>query len=101
MSSFNFRFNRRNNQVLPVLIERLPEIVQKILEALIEAAPVLMKAGIELIIMIKGTVQAIPTLIKSLWTLSTQTIPNAIREAIPKAIQAGKDMIKGLWNGID
>lgn len=88
-------------QVLPVLIERLPEIVQKILEALIEAAPVLMKAGIELIIMIvKGTVQAIPTLIKSLWTLSTQTIPNAIREAIPKAIQAGKDMIKGLWNGI-
>ena len=81
-------------QVLPVLIERL-------LEALIEAAPVLMKAGIELIIMIvKGTVQAIPTLIKSLWTLSTQTIPNAIREAIPKAIQAGKDMIKGLWNGI-
>ena len=88
-------------QCLPVLIERLPEIVQKILEALIEAAPVLMKAGIELIIMIvKGTVQAIPTLIKSLWTLSTQTIPNAIREAIPKAIQAGKDMIKGLWNGI-
>lgn len=88
-------------QVLPVLIERLPEIVQKILEALIEAAPLLMKAGIELIIMIvKGTVQAIPTLIKSLWTLSTQTIPNAIREAIPKAIQAGKDMIKGLWNGI-
>lgn len=88
-------------QVLPILIERLPEIVQKILEALIEAAPVLMKAGIELIIMIvKGTVQAIPTLIKSLWTLSTQTIPNAIREAIPKAIQAGKDMIKGLWNGI-
>lgn len=88
-------------QSLPVLIERLPEIVQKILEALIEAAPVLMKAGIELIIMIvKGTVQAIPTLIKSLWTLSTQTIPNAIREAIPKAIQAGKDMIKGLWNGI-
>ena len=88
-------------QVLPILIERLPEIVQKILEALIEAAPVLMKAGIELIIMIvKGTIQAIPTLIKSLWTLSTQTIPNAIREAIPKAIQAGKDMIKGLWNGI-
>ena len=88
-------------QVLPILIERLPEIVQKILEALIEAAPVLMKAGIELIIMIvKGTVQAVPTLIKSLWTLSTQTIPNAIREAIPKAIQAGKDMIKGLWNGI-
>ena len=88
-------------QCLPVLIERLPEIVQKILEALIEAAPVLMKAGIELIIMVvKGTVQAIPTLIKSLWTLSTQTIPNAIREAIPKAIQAGKDMIKGLWNGI-
>ena len=88
-------------QCLPILIERLPEIVQKILEALIEAAPVLIKAGIELIIMIvKGTVQAIPTLIKSLWTLSTQTIPNAIREAIPKAIQAGKDMIKGLWNGI-
>lgn len=88
-------------QCLPILIERLPEIVQKILEALIEAAPVLIKAGIELIIMIvKGTVQAIPTLMKSLGTLMHQTIPNALREAIPKAIQAGKDMIKGLWNGI-
>lgn len=88
-------------QVLPILIERLPVIIQKILEALIEAAPVLAKAGIELIIMLgKGIIQAIPTLIKSLWTLSTQTIPNAIREVIPKALQAGKDMIKGLWNGI-
>lgn len=88
-------------QVLPILIERLPEIVQKILEALIEAAPVLAKAGIELIIMLgKGIIQAIPTLMKSFGQLIHETIPNALREAIPKAVQAGKDMIKGLWNGI-
>ena len=88
-------------QSLPILLDRLPEITEKILTSLIEAAPVLAKAGIELIIMLgRGIIQAIPTIIKSLWTLSTQTIPNAIKEAVPKALQAGKDIIKGLWNGI-
>lgn len=88
-------------QVLPILIERLPEIIQKILEALIEAAPLLIGAGIELIVMlVKGIVKSIPTIIKALWEISTQTIPNALKEAGPKALQAGKDIIKGLWNGI-
>lgn len=88
-------------QVLPILIERLPEIIQKILEALIEAAPLLIGAGIESIVMfVKGIVKSIPTIIKALWEISTQTIPNALKEAGPKALQAGKDIIKGLWNGI-
>ena len=88
-------------QSLPILIDRLPEIIEKVLAALIDASPMLIKAGIEInVMLLKGIVQAVPQLISAVWKIATVSIPNAIKESIPKMIQAGKDMIKGLWNGI-
>lgn len=86
---------------LPVLIDRLPDMVDSILNALIDSAPVLALAGIQLTFaIIKGLGQAIPQLIQKLWQLATVDMPQTIIDAIPRMLQAGKDLIKGLWNGI-
>ena len=86
---------------LPILIDRMPDLVDSILDALIDSAPVLALAGIQLTFaIIKGLIESIPQLVKKVYELSTVTIPNKIMEAIPKFIKAGKEIIKGLWDGI-
>lgn len=86
---------------LPILIDRLPDMVDSILDALIDAAPVLAIAGIQLTFaIIKGLGQAFPQLIQKLWQLATKDMPQTIIDAVPRMLQAGKDIIKGLWNGI-
>lgn len=86
---------------LPVLIDRLPDMVDSILNALIDAAPELVEAGIVLTFaIIKGLGQAIPQLIEKLWQLATVDMPQTVIDAVPRMLKAGKDIIKGLWNGI-
>lgn len=86
---------------LPVLIDRLPDIVDAILDALIDSAPVLAFAGIQLTFAIlKGLVQAVPQLIQKLYRIVNVDLPNKIIESIPKFVKAGTDIIKGVWNGI-
>ena len=65
-------------EALPMLIEKLPEIVIKIVSALVKEAPRLVSAGIELALeLLKGIL----------------SLPGQIKEA-------GKNLIKGLWEGI-
>ena len=88
-------------QSLPVLIDRLPDMVESILNALIDAAPILIEAGIELTAaLLVGIIENFPQIILKLWELITVDIPRMGKEAAPKIIQMGKDLINGLWNGI-
>ena len=88
-------------QSLPVLIERMPEIVEAIINALIDSYPLLIEAGWELIPqLIIGIVKAIPQIYRVFQTLVTETIPNTIAKGIPRLWEAGKNIIKGIWEGI-
>ncbi len=86
---------------LPVLIDKLPTMVETILNALMDSYPMIIQAGWKLIPqLVIGIVKAIPQVISTFIKLVQTTIPNTIAQGIPKLIKAGKDIIKGLWEGI-
>ena len=88
-------------QSLPILIERLPDMVETILNALIDSYPMIIKAGFELIPqLIIGIAKALPQIYRVFQTLIADTIPNTIANGLPRLWAAGKDIIKGIWNGI-
>lgn len=86
---------------LPVLIEKLPTIIEKIITSLIGLAPRLAIAGVKFIFAIlQGINDTATSLLTALWELATKTIPNALEDGLGRIWQVGKDLIKGLWNGI-
>lgn len=88
-------------QALPILIERLPEMIDSILTALIDLYPMLIEAGWKLIPqLIIGIVKAIPQITNVFGTLIHDTIPNALAKGAVKLWETGKNIIKGIWNGI-
>jgi phage-related protein len=88
-------------QSLPVLIERLPEIIESIMNAIIDLAPMLVEAGIELIPpLVVGIVKALPQIFRVFETLVRETIPNTLANGAIRLWEAGKDIIKGIWDGI-
>ena len=88
-------------QSLPVLIERLPEIIESIMNAIIDLAPMLVEAGIELIPpLVVGIVKSLPQIFRVFETLVRETIPNTLANGAIRLWEAGKDIIKGIWEGI-
>ena len=86
---------------LPVLIERLPDMIESVLNALIDLYPMIIEAGWKLIPqLIIGIVEALPQLFRVFTTICTETIPNAIANGIPRLWESGKQIIKGIWEGI-
>lgn len=107
---------------LPMLIEYLPTLIQTIIEVLIENMPKLMLLGPKLILeLIKGIIANLPTLIASVPKIIgaiitgianalpslgekakdiIKTIQDTIKELPEKALNWGKDMIKGFAKGI-
>lgn len=100
-------------QILPVLlssatslvnsvIEVLPELVDLIVDALIDNAPMLVVAAAELILALAtGLVGATPKLIAALPTIIKEIV-SAISnsETIGKFLEVGKNMIEGIKSGI-
>ena len=71
------------------------------MNAIIDLAPMLVEAGIELIPpLVLGIIQAIPQIFRVFETLVRETIPNALANGAVKLWEAGKDIIKGIWEGI-
>lgn len=88
-------------QALPILIERLPEMIDSILTALIDLYPMIIEAGWKLIPqLVIGIVKAIPQITNVFGTLIHDTIPNALAKGAVKLWETGKNIIKGIWNGI-
>lgn len=109
-------------EALPILIQKLPEIIQKILMALAENLPLLIEAGIEIVIaLVEGLVQAIPEIVKAIPKIISAFIEAAkvyypklaqlgldllgkvvdgIKNSISAIWDAGKNLVKGLWEGI-
>ncbi|MFR8814356.1 MAG: hypothetical protein ACLVFG_11765 [Lachnospiraceae bacterium] len=85
---------------LPILIEKGPILISKLVQALIDNAGSLAYAAGQLIVMLAvGLVKCIPTLIKSV-----PSIVKALFDAFTAGFQAvgiiGANLVAGLWNGI-
>lgn len=91
-------------EAIPVLIQMLipqiPSIVNTIINQLLRMSPVLIQASIELFM---ALVKAIPTvagqLVKNL-PLIIKTVVQVLGQLPKLMLGIGKDLVKGLWNGI-
>lgn len=87
-------------EALPRLIEKLPEIIEKIVAALIANAPKLIEASIQLIIALaNGLIKAIPTLIRSIPQIIS-AIYNGFIQGVSRISQVGSNIVSGIWEGI-
>jgi hypothetical protein len=100
-------------QILPVLlssaasltnsvIQILPQLVDLIVDTLIDNAPMLIVAAVELILALAGgLIQAVPKLLKAIPTIIKETVDGFKNsENIKKFIDVGKNIIDGIKNGI-
>ena len=85
---------------LPKLIEKAPEIIQKLIDALIRNFPKIVQAGGELL----G--KLIAGIVGSFWKLLEvapqliSNIVNGLKQGWEEVKNVGKYLIEGLWNGI-
>ena len=99
-------------QILPVLlssatslvnsvIEVLPELVDLIVDTLIDNAPMLIVAAVELILALAGgLIQAVPKLLKAIPTIIKETVDGFKNsENIKKFLQVGKDFVSKVGEG--
>lgn len=88
---------------LPKLIEYLPKIITTLVEQLTkpEVVTQLVYAALQIIIAIAGgLIKAIPQLIKAVPDLISALI-KAFVNIGDSALQIGKDLVTGIWNGIN
>ena len=93
--------------IIQAIAEKLPDLIPKIVDAIIEIIPILIEnlplfieAGIRLIIgLAAGLIKAIPTLVSKIPQI-IRAIIDAFKSMPSKMLSIGKDLIKGLWNGI-
>ena len=86
---------------LPQLIAKLPVIIDKAVQAITNNLPKLLRAGVQLTVKLaEGLIQAIPQLVKQLPQIIT-SIVSGLTQSIGDIRSIGKDIIKGLWNGIN
>jgi phage-related protein len=100
-------------QILPVLlssatslvnsvIEVLPELVDLIVDTLIDNAPMLIVAATEMILALAvGLVEAIPKIILAIPTIIQETVDAlGSSENIKKFLEVGKNIVVGIWEGL-
>ena len=85
---------------LPILIEKAPEILEKFTNAVIDNTPKLMSVGPTLILKLgEGILKNLPNLLAKIPGMVGNIIKlfgNAATQIFP----VGKNIVKGLWNGI-
>lgn len=86
--------------IIRALVVELPRIINTITKTLIQNLPVIIKAAVQLFM---GIIKAIPQitveLIKNMPEIIS-SIVEGLREGFDTVKEVGKDLIKGLWNGI-
>ena len=86
---------------LPQLVAKIPVIIEKLLSAILKNLPKLLDAGVKLILSLaNGLIKAIPELVAQLPTIISHIVKGLITEGIPALIQAGADLLAGLFKGM-
>ncbi|GEK57127.1 phage tail tape measure protein [Marinococcus halophilus] len=85
-------------QILPQLVSAAIELVTALLEAILQALPEILNAGVKLIgALIEGVLSLIGEVGSAAWDIATK-IFDTISDM--DLVDVGKDLIRGLWNGI-
>lgn len=86
--------------IISILVEDIPNIVTTIINALLSRLPDLIKGAVQLFMgIVKAIPQIIKELVKQLPTIIT-TIVKSLGDGLSKIKEVGKNLIKGLWEGI-
>lgn len=87
-------------EALPKLIEKAPVIIEKLVTAIAKNTPKIIKAGMDLLIKFStGIIKSIPELLKSIPKIIA-SIVNGFTLEMSNIIDIGKNIVKGLWDGI-
>lgn len=86
--------------IITVLVKDIPNIVTTIINALLSRLPDLIMGAVQLFMgIVKAIPQIIKELVKQLPTIIT-TIVQSLGDGLGKIKEVGKNLIKGLWEGI-
>lgn len=87
-------------EALPQLVAKIPEIITKLVSAIIENLPKILSAGVRLIVELgAGLIKGIPELVKNIPQVIT-AIKNGLTNGVKSMAEVGKNLAKGLWNGL-
>ena len=87
-------------EIILGIIEALPDIISAVIDGLIKCLPQLIEGCIQLVI---GLVKALPQIIVSLIKAIPQIITSIVKalvNCLGKIVEVGKNIVKGLWDGI-
>lgn len=77
-----------------------PEMIEKFVSYAIEKLPEVISLGLQMVIsLVKGIAQNIPQLVTSVLNMMA-TIAQTIWDSLPDIIEVGKNIVRGLWEGI-
>lgn len=77
-----------------------PEMIEKFVSYAIEKLPEVISLGLQMVIsLVKGIAQNIPQLVTSVLNMMA-TIVQTLWDSLPDIIEVGKNIVRGLWEGI-
>lgn len=80
--------------------EQGPDMITRFVAYATEKLPEVLKLGVQLIVsLVKGLAQTLPELLRGTLAL-VDTIISAFLDSLPDIIEVGKDIVRGLWEGI-
>lgn len=80
--------------------EQGPDMITRFVAYATEKLPEVLKLGIQLIVsLVKGLAQNLPELLRGTLAL-VDAIISAFLDSVPDIIEVGKDIVRGLWEGI-
>ena len=78
----------------------MPEIIDKLVNAIVNNLPKIIEAGIKLIIALAGAlIQAIPQLVSKIPQIISSLV-TGLAQGVANMASVGLELVKGLWNGI-
>lgn len=87
-------------QAIPQLVAQLPQIITSIVNYITANLPMIVQAGIQIIVQLAaGIIQAIPQLVAQLPQV-VNAIVNGIGQAASAVVDIGRNIVQGVWNGI-
>lgn len=85
---------------IDLLIDCVLDLIDVIIDKLIENLPKLIEGGVKLTVALaNGLIKAIPELIAKVPEI-IRTVVSGLASGIPDVLDVGKNMIRGLWEGI-
>ena len=83
-----------------VVQEKGPEMIEKFVGYAVEKLPQVIELGMKMVIsLVKGLAQNLPQLVTGVLNMAA-TIIKTLVESIPDVIEVGKDIVRGVWEGI-